>query len=174
MGFSVCYNDLRDRRIKNREEIVLGRAYLICHVPMDNPFTHGCFPSCSEKKIVDVQFLSHNDIHTNGKRHLFRDKEAFARLLASDILNEKAWLFRTEEPGRTGGEYISWSHFSDHGVGPDAHSPVNFILDLEKLSAEGITVLRTTSQTYVMSDSLKLEREYYDWLFDGSLGGLDL
>ena len=162
MTTSIHFDKLRDRRVKGKDALVVGRNYLICHVPLDNPYTGGVNPDCHESKVIAVDLLSHNDIHTKGREYLFHDTEALARVQACDSLNEKRWMFQVEGESifRDGSKYTHWRHCVTYV--PEDGDTYNFLLDLEQLASEGVTVLRTTSETYVISDELRLEREMED------------
>ena len=155
------FDELRDRRVTSRKGIVVGKLYAVCHCPLDNPYTAGVAPFASIKKVVDVQFLSHNDIYNIPNRERLHQKnpEALARLFADDVLNEKVWMFRTEElPFPDGRTYVNWNHVSTYAQPQGA--PFNYLLDVSALEAEGIEILLTTSVKYVESDELREEREW--------------
>ena len=165
----VHYDLLRDRRIRRHEDLVPGRAYMSCHVPLDNPFTGGVDPGCFTLTLMSVAFRSHNDIHTHPYKHRFRDQEALARVLADPVLNEKAWLYAYEYEGHRGMLHTMWKYCTDHGmdggepeVGPE---PYNYLLDIYALAQAGIKVLPTTSVEYTMAESLREERDHeeLDW-----------
>lgn len=152
------YDKLRDWRVKGKDALVVGHRFLLCHVPLDNPYTFGVDPCCWERKIVDLKLLSFNDIHLIGKEANFRDDAAVARMKADDVLTEKVWMFRTEEePFSDGREYVNWDHCATYI--PKDGTPCNFVLDLEHLERMGIAVIRETSVPFVMDEGLRRDRE---------------
>lgn len=158
----MFYDQLRDRRVRGHEKLVVGRSYLLCHVPLDNPYTAGVDPSCTERKIVEVRQISHNEIHLKGREALYKNPEGVARMWDSELLNRQDWMFRTEEePFRDGSEYINWHHCSTY-ASEDAGPTINYVLDLEALATEGIDVLRSTSVYYIMSEELRHDRDMED------------
>lgn len=162
MSNAIHFDELSDRRIRTHDEIVIGERYLLCHVPMENPIRFGLLPYCSERRIIEIAYLSYNDIHGIPPKEIFDDPETPDRLRNSEVLNTKHWSFRTQErPFSDGQPYINWHICTDQGLDLASETRyVNYLLPLDRLAQEGIEVLRTPSKPYVLSEELKEELEF--------------
>ncbi len=135
----IHFNEAEDLRITRVEQFVPGKRYLLVH-NRKNDESNSAPSDCSEVWAIGTEFTSFHEL---------RVREGRSWHLSEHSLANRWFLFYVAaKSGRA-----SYSAASDHGFTDsiDIAHKSNYVLDLEDLEAQGITLLRAVSPGTDMS-----------------------
>lgn len=143
------YDQLRDLRVGRPSDLQIGKKYLQCHVPLDNPFTMGTQPFAQVVTLLTLEHKSFNEREVIPNKEGY-EPEVYEALLASPDLNERRWTFEC----RSDDGAITWNYCQDFGM-VEGGTNMNYLLDVNDIYKAGIMVYMHTHVPYVMADSYK-------------------